>query len=121
MLVPATVGVTAGVVGVSAVGIAGASVLGVVGVAEASVPGAAGVVGTSAGSFTAVALEFSRGGFPGVPTLAGIGNSGAGFSGLDGAVFSLFDSGNLPSFNFDKSKFRVYHYTRFNQAGFKFF
>ena len=60
---------------------AGASVLGVVGVAEASVPGAAGVVGTSAGSLTAVALEFSRGGFPGVtagvPGVAGVFNFGS--------------------------------------------
>ena len=62
LLVPATVGTTAGVDGVSAVG-----------VAEASVPGADGVFGTSAGSLTAVVSEFSRGGFPGVPTLAGIG------------------------------------------------
>ena len=53
--------------------------------------------------------------------LAGIGNSGAGFlSGFDGAGFSVVDSGNLHSFNFDRSNSGL-SFTRLNQALFKLF
>ncbi|TVW80501.1 hypothetical protein AZJ70_12190 [Streptococcus pneumoniae] len=58
-LVPATVGATAGVDGVSAVG-----------VAEASVPGADGVFGTSAGSFTAVLSLCLPSSLVGLPVLS---------------------------------------------------